>query len=148
MKVRHRDLELNMPSLEKDRKARWLVSVTSMFFILLQSACTAVMAISSVRVVIGLGALAAASGLGRAAEGFHRDAIRIPMIVIAVLGSLINLYVIWRIRSLRSRPAAQWRMIAPPAKQIRSERFQIALAIVTLLLVVAEWLTHHIVHNV
>jgi hypothetical protein len=106
------------------------------------------MAISGVRVVIGLGALAAASGLGRAADGFHRDAIRIPMIVIAVLGSLINLYVIWRIRSLRSRPAAQWRMTAPPAKQIRSERLQIALAIITLLLVVAEWITHRIVHNV
>jgi len=139
---------MNMPTLEKDRKARWLVSLTSMFFVLLQSACTAVMAISGVRVVIGLGALAAASGLGRAADGFHRDAIRIPMIVIAVLGSLINLYVIWRIRSLRSRPAAQWRMTAPPAKQIRSERLQIALAIITLLLVVAEWITHRIVHNV
>jgi len=86
--------------------------------------------------------------MGRAAEGFHRDAIRIPMMVIAVLGSLINLYVIWRIRSLRSRPAAQWRMTAPPDNQIRSERFQIALAIITLFLVIAEWLTHRVVHNV
>jgi len=144
----HHDLEPSMPTLENDRKARWLVSVTSIFFVLLQSACTAVMAISGVRVVIGLGALAAASGLGRAAEGFHRDAIRIPMMAIAVLGSVINLYVIWRIRALRSRPSAQWRMTAPTNEQIRSERFQIALAVVTLLLVVAEWMTHRIVHNI
>jgi hypothetical protein len=140
-------MESNVAMLEKDKKTRWLVSITSLFFVVLQSACTAVMAISGIRVVIGLSALAAASGLGRPAGGFHQDAIRIPMMVIAVLGSVINLYVIWRIRSLRSRPAAQWRMTAPSNRQIRSEQFQIALAIFTLLLVVAEWITHHIVHN-
>lgn len=130
------------------RKAsRWLVSLTSFCFILLQSACTAVMAISGVRVLIGLGALAAASGLHRPADGFHRDAIRIPMMIVALLGAVINLYVIWRIRSLRARPAAQWRMTAPPRKQIWSERFQISLAVVTLVLVLLEWITHRIVHD-
>src|ERR1700748_1778251 len=96
----------------------WIVGMTSFFFILLQSACTAVMAISGVRVIIGLSALAAAAGLNRPATGFHGDAIRIPMMVIAVAGSLVNLYVIWRIRSLRNRPAAQWRRIAPTPRQI------------------------------
>jgi hypothetical protein len=62
----------------------WVIAFTSLVFILLQSACTAVMAISGVRVVIGLGALAAAAGLHRPAEGFHADAIRIPMMVLAV----------------------------------------------------------------
>jgi hypothetical protein len=129
-------------------KSRWLVSLTSFLFILLQSACTAVMAASGVRVLIGLGALAAAAGLHRPAEGFHADAIRIPMMVFAVLGSLINLYVIWRIRSLRARPAAQWRARPVTPKQIRSENLQIVLATLTLLLVVAEWITHQIVHGV
>ena len=126
----------------------WWIGLVSIGFILLQSACTAVMAISGVRVLIGLGALAAASGLGKPAVGFHQDRIRIPMMLIAVGGSLLNLYVIWRIRSLRARPASQWRTAPPTSKQIRSERFQIALAIVSLLLVIAEWLTHHVVHNV
>ncbi len=125
----------------------WLVGLTS-FFILLQSACTAVMAISGVRVVIGLSALAAAAGLNRPATGFHADAIRIPMMTIALIGSFINLYVIWRIRSLRSRPSSQWRVSPATAKQKRSEAIQIALAVITLALVVAEWITHRIVHNV
>jgi cytochrome b561 len=129
-------------------KRPWLVGVTSFLFILLQSACTAVMAISGVRVIIGLSALAAAAGLNRPATGFHADAIRIPMMVIAVLGSLVNLYVIWRIRTLRARPSSQWRTIPPTTKQKRAEIFQIVLAILTLVLVVAEWLTHRIVHNV
>lgn len=126
----------------------WFVGATSFVFILLQSACSAVMAISGVRVIIGLTALAASAGLGRRASGFHGDAIRIPMMAVAVLGSLINLYVIWRIRSLRARPSSQWRITSVPAKQKRAETLQIALALLTLALVVAEWLTHRIIHNV
>src|SRR5438477_11912532 len=95
-----------------------LVSVTffnwsSLVFAILQSACTAVIAISGLRVAIGLGALAAAAGIHAPAKGFHQDAVRIPMMLFALLGSLLNLFVIWKIRSLRSRPAAQWRQTPP-----------------------------------
>jgi hypothetical protein len=124
----------------------WLVGLTSFVFILLQSACTAVMAISGVRVLIGLSALAAATGLHRPARGFHADAIRIPMMVVAVAGSLVNLYVIWRIRSLRVRPASQWRVRPVTARQRRAEVWQIGLAILTLVLVAAEYATHLMVH--
>jgi hypothetical protein len=126
----------------------WLVGITSFAFILLQSACTAVMAISGIRVVIGLSALAAAAGLHRPARGFHADAIRIPMMVIAVAGSIVNLYVIWRIRSLRARPSSQWRAKPVSARQRRGEVIQIALAIITLILVAAEYVTHGIMHSV
>jgi hypothetical protein len=125
----------------------WIIGASSLLFILLQSACTAVMAISGVRVLIGLGALAAAAGLHTPATGFHADAIRIPMMVLAVGGSILNLYVIWRIRSLRSRPSSQWRAQSISAKQRRSENIQIALAVVTLGLVAAEYVTHLIVHG-
>ena len=128
-------------------RSDWWLSVVSLGFILLQSACTAVVAISGVRVLIGFSALAAASGLGKPAAGFHGDRIRIPMMLIAVGGSLLNLYVIWRTRSLRARPASRWRTATPTPKQVRSERVQLALAAVTLLLVLAEWLTHRVVHN-
>ncbi len=129
------------------RTSRW-IGVTSFMFIVLQSACTAVMAISGVRVIIGLSALAAASGLNRPASGFHADAIRVPMMIVAVFGSALNLYVIWRIRSLRARPSAQWRSTSVSKRRKRSETFQIVLALVALVLVVAEWATHRVVHNV
>ena len=131
----------------RSEKRTWIVGVTGLAFIVLQSACTAVMAISGIRVIIGLSALAAAAGLHRPASGFHADAIRIPMMLIAVVGSLVNLYVIWRIRSLRSRASSQWRAQPVPANKIRQERFQIGLALLTLLLVAAEFATHLIVHN-
>lgn len=126
----------------------WYLGIVSAGFILLQSACTAVIAISGVRVWIGLTALAAAAGMHRPATGFHQDAIRIPMMLVAVLGSLVNLYVVWRIRRLRARPAAQWRIQPVSRRQIRSEWLQIGLALLTLALVAAEWITHRIVHGV
>jgi hypothetical protein len=127
----------------------WLVSATSFLFVLLQSACTAVIAISGVRVAIGVSALAEATiGIHAPAGGFHRDSIRIPMMILATIGALVNLYVIWRIRSLRARPSSQWRVKPATPKQRRAEVFQIALAIVTLLLVVGEWITHPMVHRI
>jgi hypothetical protein len=130
-------------------KRSWLVSLTSLVFIVLQSACTAVIAISGVRVAIGLSALAEATvGIHAPAKGFHQDLIRIPMMIAATIGSVINLYVIWRIRSLRARPSSQWRVQAATPKQRRSEILQIALAVVTLALVAAEWIAHPMVHRV
>jgi hypothetical protein len=102
------------------------------------------MALSGVRLVIGVGALAAvAAGAKGPATGFHQDAIRIPMMVLAVLGSCINLYMIWRIRSLRKLPSSQWRQQPVSGRRLWGERVQITLALVTLILVVAELLSHH-----
>lgn len=127
-------------------KFRWL-SFTGFLFALLQSACTAVLAVSGFRVLIGLGALAAAAGTSAPAKGFHQDAIRIPMLILAIVGSLVNLYSLWRVRSLRARPSAQWRsQPVTPAKR-RSEWLQFGLAIVTLVLVAAEWITHSMIHH-
>ena len=117
-------------------------------FAILQSACTAVIAISGVRVALGLSALAAAAGVHAPAKGFHQDAIRIPMMLFALFGSLINLFVIWKIRSLRSKPASQWRQKPVTAKKLTSERLQIALSILTLVLLAAEWIFHPMIHRV
>lgn len=142
--------DLTAASPERPRNKRtWLVSATSFVFIVLQSACTAVIAISGIRVAIGLSALAEATiGIHAPAGGFHRDVIRIPMMIVATVGSLINLYVVWRIHSLRARPSSQWRVQPVTPKQRRSEFFQIALAIITLVLVAAEWITHPMIHRV
>jgi hypothetical protein len=130
--------------LSSDRGVpRWAVGLTSLFFIILQSACTLTMALSGVRLIIGLGALAVvAAGAKGPATGFHQDAIRIPMMVLAVLGSCINLYMIWKIRSLRSRPSSQWRHQPITRQRLWGEGVQITLAVITLFLVLAEFLGH------
>jgi hypothetical protein len=123
------------------------LSGASLLLALLQSLCTAVLTVSGIRVAIGLTALAAASGIYAPARGFHQDAIRIPMLVLATVGALVNLAVLAWIRHLRSRPSANWRRREINPKERRSERLQVALAIITLVLVGLETWTHPMVHR-
>ncbi len=120
----------------------WPVAVTAFLFVLLQSVCTAVATLSGVRLLIGVGSLAAASAGIRFLDAMHGDAIRTPMLAVAVIGSLVNLYMIWRIRSLRVRPSSSWRAQPVTSETRRSENLQIALAIATLVLVGVEMCFH------
>ena len=131
------------------RRSTGLTKLTgaSLIIALLQSLCTAVLTISGIRVAIGLSALAAASGVYAPARGFHQDAIRIPMLTIAAAGALINLAVLAWIWRLRSRPSAQWRRQELSPRQKRSERLQVILSVVTLILVGLEVWTHPMVHR-
>ncbi len=127
---------------------RWsAIGGASLFVAIAQSLCTAVLTISGIRVAIGLSALAAASGIYAPAKGFHQDAIRIPMLILATVGAVVNLAVLAWIRHLRSRPSAQWRRRELSSKEKRSEKLQVAMAILTLILVGLETWTHPMVHR-
>jgi len=132
-----------------DEKGRsWIIGLTSLCFILLQSACTAFMAMSGLRLLIGIGSLAAATTGLRLLDSIHGEAIRIPMEIFAVAGSVINLFAIGRVRSLRARPSSQWRVAPVTPEKRRAESIQIAIAVVTLLLVAIEWTFHiHLFHS-
>ncbi|MGC8548802.1 MAG: hypothetical protein ACP5M4_03785 [Acidobacteriaceae bacterium] len=126
---------------------RWAVGWSSLVFALLQSACTAFMALSGLRLLIGISSTVIATGMLPLVK-LHTNALRIPMVLLAVVGAVGNLYVIWEMRRLRARPAAQWRAQPVTEKQRRSERLQIALAVVTLLLVAIEEVFHlYLIHT-
>jgi heme/copper-type cytochrome/quinol oxidase subunit 2 len=133
--------------IETNSRSLRILNRGSFLFALLQSLCTAVLTISGIRVAIGLTALAAASGIYAPATGWHQDAIRIPMLIVATAGALVNLAVIFWIWRLRSRPSAQWRRRELTPKEKRSERIQVVLAVVTLVLVALETWTHPMVHR-
>jgi len=122
------------------------VSGASVVFALLQSLCTAILTINGIRMGIGVAALAASS-IAAPLLSFHRDAIRIPMLSIAVIGAVVNLAVLAWVWHLRARPEAQWRKQEITKKQRWSERLQVAMAIVTLLLVGLEIYAHPIVNH-
>jgi hypothetical protein len=136
-----------LPTLfERIAGSRYL-GISAFLFAFLQTLCPAVIAISAVRVAIGLGALAAAAGSDAQPRGWHADWIRIPMMLVAAFGAALNLFVIWHLRRLRARPAAQWRIAPLAPGKLRGERTQIALAIVTFVCLAAEWLTHPMMHH-
>ncbi len=141
--------EVNLAGTPESKNHTGLEALSGVSFMvaMLQSLCTAVLTVSSIRVAIGLTALAAASGIYAPARGFHQDAIRIPMLTLAAAGALINLAVLAWIWRLRTRPSAQWRRRDLTPKQKRSERLQVILAVVTLILVALEVTTHPMVHR-
>ena len=131
--------------LDKGKRME-LVSGASVVMALLQSLCTAVLTINGIRLGIGLAALASGS-IAEPVLSFHRDAIRIPMLTLAVVGAVVNLLVLAWIWRLRARPESQWRKREISKKQRRSERLQVALAILTLVLVGLEMWTHPILNH-
>jgi hypothetical protein len=145
--VPEQEVEVNLAEPKHGEGRGLAVGLTSLFFILLQSACTAFMAISGLRLAIGIGSLAAATAGMKFLDALHGGAIRIPMEIVAVAGSAVNLYAVRRIRRLRARPSSQWRMRPRTPKQLRSESWQIGLAVLTLLLVAAEWGFHIWLHG-
>ncbi len=139
--------EANLAESKHGERRGLAVGLASLFFVLLQSACTAFFAISGLRLLIGLGSLAAATAGLNFLAALHFEALRIPMEMVAIAGSVVNLLAVWRVRRLRARPSSQWRMKPATQKQLRSESWQIALAIVTLLLVAVEWGFHIYLHG-
>jgi hypothetical protein len=139
-------LKLSTAPVDRDQILRTL-NWSSFGFAVLQNICAAFLALNGVRLAIGLGSVATAGGIVPALFKFHADAIRIPMMALALTGSIVNLLALWQIKRLRNRPAAQWRRQPLSLKQRRSEGLQIALSIVTLLLLATEYLLHHRMHG-
>jgi formate hydrogenlyase subunit 3/multisubunit Na+/H+ antiporter MnhD subunit len=135
-------VEVNLEST----KTIGAVSFAAVTLAMLQSICTALLTINGIRTGIGLAALAASS-IWTPVLAFHRDAIRIPMLTLAVVGALVNLAVLMWIARLRNRPEAQWRRRELTKKERRSERLQVAMAVLTLVLVGLEIWAHPIVHR-
>lgn len=127
-------------------KGMEFVSGAGVVLALLQSLCTAILTVNGIRLGIGLAALAASS-IATPVLSFHRDAIRIPMLTLAVVGAVVNLLVLAWIRHLRARPESQWRRQEITKKQRRSERLQMVLAVLTLVLVALEVWAHPIVNH-
>jgi hypothetical protein len=119
------------------------IAWSSFFFALLQSICTFFAAANGLRFAVGLGSLVLSAGAGTMVDGFHADALRIPMISLALAGSLLNLAVVAQIRRLRRRPASQWRQQPMSPRKIRMERLQIVLSVATLALISMEEILHH-----
>jgi hypothetical protein len=145
--MREQELEANLAEPKHSEGRGLAVGLTSLFFVLLQSACTAFFAISGLRLLIGIGALAAATAGLKFLAVLHFAALRIPMEMAAIAGSVVNLIAVRRIRRLRARPASQWRMKPATPRQLRSESWQIRLAVLTLLLVALEWGFHIWLHG-
>jgi fumarate reductase subunit C len=118
------------------------IAWSSFFFALLQSICTFFAALDGLRLIIGVGSLAMSAGAAALLDRFHANAIRVPMILLALVGSLLNIVILIQLRRLRNRPSSQWRQRPLTTRKIRMERTQLALSVVTLVLIGIEEYLH------
>lgn len=120
---------------------------SSFLLALLQSICGAVVALSGLRLAIGLGSLALSATTTARLIRYHGDAIRIPMLAVALLGSLFTLGVLFHVRRLRQRPSSQWRLQPLSSAQTRMNRLQVILSVTTLVLIAIEEYLHLQFHH-
>ena len=111
-----------------------------------ESICVAAVGLSGIRVAIGLSSLISATAAGPA-HGFHRNALRVPMLAISGIGSALVLLLVWNEGRLRKNPAAAWRIQPLTARQVRSRRLQVVLAVLSLLTIALELFTHPWFHH-
>lgn len=122
-------------------RIRWL-NWSGFFLAFIQSVCSAFLALHGLRFLIGMGAVVLASSAWKLAEQLHVNAIRVPMMLVALAASVVNLAALWQVRRLRARPAGAWRQQPITPGKRRSEALQLVLSVATLLLLGAEWIAH------
>lgn len=121
---------------------RW-IGWSSLFLAIVQSVCTIFVALSGLRLLLGAAAFAAAVGVMRIAdERIHIDAVRIPMVMFALVGAVFNLVALWQVRRLRGRAASSWRQKTVTRSKFASERVQLVLSMLTLILLAVESFYH------
>lgn len=123
-------------------KTRLLTGAGSLAASIIEAACVGVIMVrsSAVALSVGSGSFAAISA------GLHSAPIRIPLMTLALIGSIANLAGLWRGWRLRSNPAARWRTQPLTPQQQRKDRLVLALSVLTLLAIGAELWAHQIVH--
>jgi hypothetical protein len=128
---------------------KW-VGWSSLFLAIVQSVCTIFVALSGLRLLLGAAAFGAALGVMKIAdERIHIDAVRIPMVMFALVGAVFNLVALWQVRRLRGRAASAWRQKPVSRSKFASEKVQLTLSVLTLILLAVESfyhlrLTHHL----
>jgi len=121
---------------------QWL-NWSSIFLAFLQSTCSTFIALHGVRFLVGISTVVLASSAWHLAERLHVNAIRVPMMLIALLGALLNLAALWQVRRLRRRSASAWRQRRFTPGKRRSEALQLALSLITIVLLLAESAAHY-----
>ncbi len=96
--------------------------------------------------LLGMSSLIAATAAGPA-HGFHREALRVPILWASGVIAVLNLLLLWNESRIRQNPAAAWRLQPLTPKQRRQRWMQLATSIGALLLILAEVVTHPWFHR-
>ena len=116
-------------------------TVGPLIFALLGAPCAATAFVGSGAVALGLASLLGVSSAGAFFDDWR---IRYPLAIVAILGTLANLYAAWHAGRVRARFLAHGRILTPT----RGERVRtvvvIGSAILTFAVIASEWFSHRV----
>jgi hypothetical protein len=120
-----------------------LLGFGSLTLAVIEAICLFFVTANGVALLLGGASIAFAQGV----LVFHSAAIRIPLLSLATIGALLNLWLLFNSWRLRSAPSARWRR-KPLEKQERRRVIIVAtLSILTLVFVATELILHHHYHG-
>lgn len=118
-------------------------SWTALVLAALEAVCVFTVMTAKAGLLVGSVAVFAAGW----ARYLHRDLFRIPILLLAIVGAVVNLYLVWRFFSLRNRRAAAWRKKALTAQSKWRIGTVLFLSAFTLALALAEIYLHRTMHH-
>ena len=107
-----------------------------------EGACAILVASSSAKLFVGLGAVAGAMKASR----LHADIVRIPVLLVSAAASLLTLFVLWNSWRARNRSAARWRRRPMNTGEKLSLALTFSTSVLTIVLVVSEAIEHPFFH--
>ena len=84
----------------------------------------------------------AATGLVLQASWLHSERVRLPLLALATIGSVFNLFVLINARRLRRKPEAQWRIKPLRFRDKLRNGIVFSASVLTLFMVISELVLH------
>ncbi len=84
----------------------------------------------------------AATGLVLQASWLHSERVRLPLLALATIGSVFNLFVLRNARRLRRKPEAQWRIKPLRFRDKLRNGIVFSASVLTLFMVISELVLH------
>ncbi len=130
-----------LPAESADTNPSRTMGLGALVFAILGAQCAVAVLISPLAVALGFGTL---FGLSSVLIYIDKSAIRIPVLILAALGALANLYTLWHARSLRLQAVAEGnqQLGLMTALERRRTRFVLGTAIAVLVIVLSEIFFH------
>jgi class 3 adenylate cyclase len=134
--------DLPRPAETPEHEHKHGVSWGAVIFGILGAPCAVASLIGPLAVALGVGTL---FGVGGALTFLDQSPIRVPVLILATLGALANLYTVWRARQIRAESAGE--MVGMTRLEKRRTAMVLSAAFLTLAMVVFEMIAHRIMHG-
>lgn len=135
-----------VPSAQQDDEAAGLPvkrSLGALALATVEAICVFYVGASQAGLLVGT---FAAGTLG-VARYIHRDIFRIPILMVAVAGAALNLYLVWNAQRLRNAPAAAWRKRPLTGRERGRIAMVVGVSLVTFAIAAWEILLHRRLHH-